>query len=181
VLIFVKIPGGALIYSLLGLIIFADFTMRDFQQIRRSRNISTSSAPLPEGRVRTFLPPDYGASRTCELSALSVRIDIRPVHVAARPYSFGPSNTALVEWVAGEAAHDGTRIHVEGVAVIEIRGRRVVHIRDYVFDSSPLEVMWGPPTSTAEALSTMTEPGAAASTGARHPEQVAPRYAFKEG
>jgi hypothetical protein len=108
--------------------------------------------------------------------------DIRPVHVAvAQPYSFGPSNTALVERVADEAAHDGTRIHLEGVAVIEIRRRRVVHIRDYIFDSSPLEVMWGPPTSTAEALSTMTEPGAAASTGARHLEQVAPRYAFKEG
>ena len=108
--------------------------------------------------------------------------DIRPVHVAvARPYSFGPSNTALVEWVADEAAYDGTRIHLEGVAVIEIRGRRVVHIRDYIFDPSPLEVMWEPPTSTAEALPTMTGPGAAASTGARHPEQAAPRCGSREG
>jgi len=48
VLIFVNIPGGALIYSVLGLVIFAGFTMLDFQRIRRSRYIS--SAPLPEGR-----------------------------------------------------------------------------------------------------------------------------------
>jgi FtsH-binding integral membrane protein len=44
VLIFINIPGGALIYSVLGLIIFAGLTMYDFQRIRRSRDIS--SAPL---------------------------------------------------------------------------------------------------------------------------------------
>ena len=44
VLIFVNIPGGALIYSVLGLVIFAGFTMFDFQRIRRSRDIT--SAPL---------------------------------------------------------------------------------------------------------------------------------------
>jgi FtsH-binding integral membrane protein len=43
-LIFVNIPGGALIYSVLGLIIFAGFTMFDFQRIRRSQDITT--APL---------------------------------------------------------------------------------------------------------------------------------------
>jgi uncharacterized protein len=44
VLIFVNIPGGAVIYSLLGLVIFAGFTMFDFQRLRRSQDIS--SAPL---------------------------------------------------------------------------------------------------------------------------------------
>jgi len=44
VLIFVNIPGGALIYSVLGLVIFAGFIMFDFQRIRRSRDIG--SAPL---------------------------------------------------------------------------------------------------------------------------------------
>ena len=43
-LIFVTIPGGALIYSVLGLVIFAGFTMFDFQRIRRSQDIRT--APL---------------------------------------------------------------------------------------------------------------------------------------
>jgi modulator of FtsH protease len=43
-LIFVDIPGGALIYSVLGLVIFAGFTMFDFQRIRRSQDIT--AAPL---------------------------------------------------------------------------------------------------------------------------------------
>ena len=44
VAIFVKIPGGSMIYSVAGLFIFAGFTMVDFQRLRRSRDIA--SAPL---------------------------------------------------------------------------------------------------------------------------------------
>jgi modulator of FtsH protease len=44
VLIFVHIPAGDLIYSVLGLVIFAGFTMFDFQRLRRSQDID--SAPL---------------------------------------------------------------------------------------------------------------------------------------
>ena len=44
VLIFVHIPGGALVYSILGLVIFAGFTMFDFQRLRHSRDIT--AAPL---------------------------------------------------------------------------------------------------------------------------------------
>lgn len=43
-LIFVNIPNGALIYSILGLVIFAGLTMVDFQRLRRSKDIR--SAPL---------------------------------------------------------------------------------------------------------------------------------------
>lgn len=44
VLIFVHIPGGTLVYSVLGLVIFAGFTMVDFQRLRRSTDLQ--SAPL---------------------------------------------------------------------------------------------------------------------------------------
>jgi uncharacterized protein len=44
VLIFVRIPGGDLIYSVIGLVIFAGFTMFDFQRLRTSKDIR--SAPL---------------------------------------------------------------------------------------------------------------------------------------
>ena len=44
VLIFVRIPHGDLIYSVLGLVIFAGFTMFDFQRLRTSKDIR--SAPL---------------------------------------------------------------------------------------------------------------------------------------
>ena len=44
VLVFVQIPGGAVIYSVLGLVIFAGLTMVDFQRLRRSTDLD--SAPL---------------------------------------------------------------------------------------------------------------------------------------
>jgi FtsH-binding integral membrane protein len=44
VLVFVHIPHANLIYSVLGLVIFAGITMVDFQRLRRSQNIA--SAPL---------------------------------------------------------------------------------------------------------------------------------------
>jgi uncharacterized protein len=44
VLIFVHIPGADLAYSVLGLVIFAGFTMFDFQRLRT--NTDTNAAPL---------------------------------------------------------------------------------------------------------------------------------------
>jgi FtsH-binding integral membrane protein len=44
VLTFVHIPGAALAYSIVGLVIFAAFTMIDFQRLRKNADIS--SAPL---------------------------------------------------------------------------------------------------------------------------------------
>jgi uncharacterized protein len=44
VLIFVQIPGGALIYAIAGLVIFAGLTLYDFQRLRRTQDIR--SAPL---------------------------------------------------------------------------------------------------------------------------------------
>jgi FtsH-binding integral membrane protein len=44
ILIFVQIPHGDLIYSVLGLVIFAGLTMFDFQRLRRSQG--AVSAPL---------------------------------------------------------------------------------------------------------------------------------------
>ena len=38
------IPGAALAYSIIGLVIFAAFTMFDFQRLRR--NTDVASAPL---------------------------------------------------------------------------------------------------------------------------------------
>ncbi len=44
VLIFIRIPGADLLYSVLGLVIFAGLTMYDFQRLRRSKGMA--SAPL---------------------------------------------------------------------------------------------------------------------------------------
>jgi FtsH-binding integral membrane protein len=42
--IFVRIPHSSMIYSVAGLVIFAGFTLVDFQRLRRSQDIQ--SAPL---------------------------------------------------------------------------------------------------------------------------------------
>ena len=42
--IFVNIPNGALIYAVLGLVIFAGFTLVDFQRLRKTKDIR--AAPL---------------------------------------------------------------------------------------------------------------------------------------
>ena len=44
VLIFVHIPHGSLVYSVLGLVVFAGLTMVDFQRLRRTQGLN--SAPL---------------------------------------------------------------------------------------------------------------------------------------
>jgi uncharacterized protein len=46
VLIFVHIPGGELVYSILGLVIFAGFTMFDFQRLRTNTDTDTDTAPF---------------------------------------------------------------------------------------------------------------------------------------
>jgi modulator of FtsH protease len=44
VLIFVQVPHGALVYAILGLVIFAGITMFDFQRLRTTKGLAT--APL---------------------------------------------------------------------------------------------------------------------------------------
>jgi modulator of FtsH protease len=44
VMIFVRIPGGEVLYSIIGLVIFAGLTAFDFQRLRRSTDLD--SAPL---------------------------------------------------------------------------------------------------------------------------------------
>jgi FtsH-binding integral membrane protein len=53
VLIFVHIPGGALVYSLLGLVIFAGFVMFDFQRLRT--NTDAASAPLLAASIFLYI------------------------------------------------------------------------------------------------------------------------------
>ena len=43
-LVFTQFPGGALIYAIVGLVIFAGLTLFDFQRLRQTKDIRT--APL---------------------------------------------------------------------------------------------------------------------------------------
>lgn len=44
VLIFVRIPGGELLYSVLGLVVFAGLVLFDFQRLRRTQNLASAPA-----------------------------------------------------------------------------------------------------------------------------------------
>ena len=66
--IFVQIPNGALIYAVLGLVIFAGLTAFDFQRLRRSQDIR--DAPLLAAsifldilNVFLLLLPFFGGSK----------------------------------------------------------------------------------------------------------------------
>jgi FtsH-binding integral membrane protein len=43
VLVFVSIPGGSVVYALLGLVIFAGLVMYDFQRLRVTNEIDSAS------------------------------------------------------------------------------------------------------------------------------------------
>jgi FtsH-binding integral membrane protein len=51
VAIFVEIPNGSLIYSVLGLVVFAGLTMLDFQRLRRSEDVASA----PQFAAEIFL------------------------------------------------------------------------------------------------------------------------------
>jgi uncharacterized protein len=58
VLIFVHIPGSGLVYSVLGLVIFAGFTMFDFQRLRTNAGIAAApllAAPIFLDMLNVFL------------------------------------------------------------------------------------------------------------------------------
>ena len=95
VLIFVHIPGGAVIYSILRLVIFAGLTMVDFQRLRRSTDMD--SAPL---------------HRRIDLPGCTQRVPVLPAAVrrqGPRLRSVSLSGPAAVDRITG-AGDGGGRI-----------------------------------------------------------------------
>lgn len=67
-----------------------------------------------------------------------------PKHVAfASPFGLTWSNTVLIEQTVDAATVDGLSAHVELVSVLRYRHGKVVHARDYFFDMSEEERIWG--------------------------------------
>src|SRR3984885_11951003 len=134
VLIFVHIPGGDLAYSALGLVIFALFTMFDFQRVRRNADV-TQAPPLlhrcPRRHDRqigrTFVcrarqHPDHHQRRR--------RPDRRQTHGHARDAAGSGPGHQLHE-------HPGLG-HRGGVHRLERTGCRVRHAAETAHDRDPL-------------------------------------------
>lgn len=69
---------------------------------------------------------------------------LRPRRIAlVRPYTVGLTNTALVEWEADAVTRDGLTAHANGVTVVDLRRGKLVRARDYIFDTTPFELIWG--------------------------------------
>jgi ketosteroid isomerase-like protein len=72
----------------------------------------------------------------------SMRFTVKRV-AALHRFALNLTNTLLIEWAADETSYDGITIHVEGVTICRIHHGRTVATRDYIFDTGPLETMWG--------------------------------------
>jgi uncharacterized protein len=121
VMIFVNIPAGALVYSILGLVIFAALTMSDFQRLRGSTQLG--SAPLIAAsifldalNVFLFFLQLVGRNRDCNPSTRSpaptrmatlTRIGQARLAELVLP----GASSALFAVVRGEAVNDQDREH----------------------------------------------------------------------
>jgi ketosteroid isomerase-like protein len=71
-----------------------------------------------------------------------LRITVR--HVAfANPIGLTYNNTVYVEYVVDETSRGGMTIHDERIAVFEYRRGKVVSMREWAFDPTIVESMWG--------------------------------------
>jgi ketosteroid isomerase-like protein len=62
----------------------------------------------------------------------------------ARPFTLGASNVAAVHWKIDLVHRGGRANHNRGVTMVTIRRARVVHARDYIFDTGRrFREVWG--------------------------------------
>jgi ketosteroid isomerase-like protein len=67
-----------------------------------------------------------------------------PVHVAfANPFGFSVANTVFTQLTVDVTTKDGLTAHADLVNVSQVRGGKIVAARDYFFDPSVEEAVWG--------------------------------------
>jgi ketosteroid isomerase-like protein len=73
-----------------------------------------------------------------------------PVHVAfANPLGFSIANTVFTQLTVDVTTKDGLTAHADLVNVSRVRGGKIVEARDYFFDPSVEEPVWGRVERTA--------------------------------
>lgn len=58
-------------------------------------------------------------------------------------FAFGGTNVVAVDWDLNLANREGKDFQYGGVTVINVRGGKVVLVRDYIFDTEGLKKAWG--------------------------------------
>lgn len=61
----------------------------------------------------------------------------------AHPYAMGLSNYGLMEWTLDCVTRTGLQVHAEGVAVMDIHRGKMIRSRDYFYDPTILDLIWG--------------------------------------
>ena len=66
------------------------------------------------------------------------------MHVAfANPFGFSVANTVFTQLTVDVTTKDGLTAHADLVNVSQVRGGKIVAARDYFFDPSVEEAVWG--------------------------------------
>jgi ketosteroid isomerase-like protein len=73
----------------------------------------------------------------------SIRITVRHVGFV-NPLALNYTNTMYVEFETDQVTTDGQALHTEVVGVYRFRRRKLVSYREYLFDPSQAEAVWGP-------------------------------------
>jgi ketosteroid isomerase-like protein len=78
----------------------------------------------------------------------TIQITVR--HVAfANPVGLNYNNTVYVESAVDATSLDGVTIHDERIAVLEYSHGKVVSMREWAFDPTILDALWGPEATPA--------------------------------
>jgi ketosteroid isomerase-like protein len=86
-----------------------------------------------EGRaaVEEFFRRDWDQLESSHIRA--VRIGL------TKPFAFGLTNVALVQFVADVTSKDGLTGRIEGVSVVEVRKGKTVAIKNHYFDAAEVD------------------------------------------
>jgi ketosteroid isomerase-like protein len=73
----------------------------------------------------------------------SIRVTVRQVGFA-NPLSLTYGSTMYVEFTTDQVTTDGVSLHTEVAGVYRFRRGKLVSYREYLFDPSAAETIWGP-------------------------------------
>jgi ketosteroid isomerase-like protein len=98
-----------------------------------------------EGRaaVEAFFRADWARLNSSSIEARRIAL--------TRPFAFGVTNVAMIEFVAEVTSADGTTATIEGVSIAEIRRGKTVAIRNHYFDGAVIDRIYRTPVISSPA------------------------------
>jgi ketosteroid isomerase-like protein len=79
----------------------------------------------------------------------SIRVTVRSVGFSGLRLSY--AGTMYVEFETDQVTTDGIAFHTEVLGVYRFRSGKLAYYREYLYDSSRLEEVWGPSSPVSPA------------------------------